>query len=179
MKHKEQNVIKILLIVTFFCLSINLYCQKEIIGRYSSLMLYQEDYNYFDFNKNGIFEFHSGADLDGLTRAEWLNKLSSGDYPGIYDYYVRFGVNEMQHEQMAAHYRNIIQNMLAEFQPGLSQNIYEALAWVGLIGRGPIDSITGLPTNPTSAWSNLSQTERLTILNTISNFNNNGNEDCN
>ena len=63
MKHKEQNVIKILLIVTFFGLSINLYCQKEIIGRYSSLMLYQEHYNYFDFNKNGIFEFHSGADL--------------------------------------------------------------------------------------------------------------------
>ena len=60
---KEQNVIKLLLTVTFFCLSINLYCQKEIIGRYSSLMLYQEHYNYFDFNENGIFEYHSGADL--------------------------------------------------------------------------------------------------------------------
>jgi hypothetical protein len=63
MMHKEQNVIKLLLTVTFFCLSINLYCQKEIIGRYSSLMLYQEHYNYFDFNENGIFEYHSGADL--------------------------------------------------------------------------------------------------------------------
>tara|TARA_B110000240_G_C13446670_1_gene430636 strand:- start:57 stop:731 length:675 start_codon:yes stop_codon:yes gene_type:complete len=56
-------VIKLLLTVTFFCLSINLYCQKEIIGRYSSLMLYQEHYNYFDFNENGIFEYHSGACL--------------------------------------------------------------------------------------------------------------------
>ena len=63
MKHKEQNVIKFLLTVTFFCLSINLYCQKEIIGRYSSLMLYQEHYNYFDFNENGTFEYHSGASL--------------------------------------------------------------------------------------------------------------------
>lgn len=60
---KEQNVIKLLLTVTFFCLSNNLFCQTKIIGRYSSLMLYQEHYNYFDFNENGIFEYHSGASL--------------------------------------------------------------------------------------------------------------------
>ncbi|WP_157662393.1 hypothetical protein [Polaribacter sp. SA4-10] len=63
MMHKEQNVIKILLTVVVFCLSSNLYCQKKIIGRYSSLMAYQEHYNYFDFNENGIFEYHSGASL--------------------------------------------------------------------------------------------------------------------
>jgi len=61
--HKEQNVIKILLTVVVFYLSSNLYCQKKIIGKYSSLMGYQEYYNYFDFNKNGVFEYHSGADL--------------------------------------------------------------------------------------------------------------------
>ena len=107
----------------------------------------------------------NGGDLDGLTRAEWLNKLSSGDYPGIYDYYVRFGVNDMQHEQMSAHYRNIIQNMLAEFQPGLSQNIYEALAWVGLKG--------------TETWNALSNTEKTTINSTINTFNASGAEGCN
>lgn len=63
MKHKEQNVIKILLTVTVFCLSNYLYCQKKINGRYSSLMPNQEHYNYFDFNKNGTFEYHSGASL--------------------------------------------------------------------------------------------------------------------
>jgi hypothetical protein len=31
------------------------------------------------------------------------------------------------------HYRISIVNMLKEFQPGLSQGIYEALAWEGLI----------------------------------------------
>lgn len=60
---KEQNVIKILLTVVVFCLSNNFYCQKKIIGRYSSLMAHQEHYNYFDFNENGIFEYHSGASL--------------------------------------------------------------------------------------------------------------------
>lgn len=60
---KEQNVIKHIIIVTIFFLSNQLYCQKQIVGRYSSLMLNQEHYNYFDFNKNGIFEYHSGASL--------------------------------------------------------------------------------------------------------------------
>lgn len=60
---KEQNVIKLLLTLSFFCLSFKLYCQQEIDGKYSSLMLNQEHYNYFDFNKNGIFEYHAGADL--------------------------------------------------------------------------------------------------------------------
>jgi hypothetical protein len=40
----------------------------------------------------------------------------------------------MQHEQMAEHYRTSIVNMLKGFQPGLSQGLYEALAWEGLIG---------------------------------------------
>jgi len=60
---KEQNVIKFLLTVTIFCMSSHLYSQKQIIGKYSSLMLYQEHYNYFEFYKNGMFEYHSGASL--------------------------------------------------------------------------------------------------------------------
>jgi hypothetical protein len=44
-------------------MSSHLYSQKQIIGKYSSLMLYQEHYNYFEFYKNGMFEYHSGASL--------------------------------------------------------------------------------------------------------------------
>jgi len=60
---KRQNVFKSILLVLIFSLSGQLYCQKKIIGRYTSLMPNQEHYNYFDFNKNGIFEYHSGASL--------------------------------------------------------------------------------------------------------------------
>jgi len=107
----------------------------------------------------------NGGNLDGLTRTEWLNKLSNGDYPGIYDYYVRFGIDGMQHEQMAAHYRNIIENILIEFQPGLSQNIYEALAWVGL--------------QDTETWNALTSAQKAAINSTINTFNASGAEQCN
>lgn len=60
---KEQNAIKLLLTLSFFCFISYAYSQIEIEGRYSSLMPYQEYYNYFDFDKNGTFEYHSGADL--------------------------------------------------------------------------------------------------------------------
>ena len=39
-------------------------CQNRIVGRYSNLMPNQEYYNYFDFNVNGTFEYHSGASLE-------------------------------------------------------------------------------------------------------------------
>lgn len=98
---KEQNVIKLLLSVTLFCLSINLYCQKKIIGKYSSLMLYQGYYNSFDFNENEIFEYHSGADLgddkfgkghyqiknDSLILNYDLTKLKQESYFKIKKYY--------------------------------------------------------------------------------------------
>ena len=76
---KEQNVIKFILVICFFSLSIQLYCQKKIIGRYSSLMSYQEHYNYFDFNENGIFEYHSGASLgdDEFGKGHYLIKNDS------------------------------------------------------------------------------------------------------
>jgi hypothetical protein len=90
----------------------------------------------------------NGGDLEGLTEAQWDQKINS-DYGGIYDYYSRYGESGMQHEQMAEHYRISIVNMLKEFQPGLSQGIYEALAWEGLIG--------------TVAWDALSEAEQKSL----------------
>jgi hypothetical protein len=54
--------------------------------------------------------------------------------------------------------------MLKEFQPGLSQGIYEALAWEGLIG--------------TVAWDALSEPNK-NLQQIVVDFNNNGGEDCN
>ena len=107
----------------------------------------------------------NGGDLNGLTRSEWTSKLSNGDYPGIFDYYSRYGVNGMQHQQMAAHYISTISDYLSEFQPGLSQEAYNSLAWVGLKG--------------TTAWNSLTPSEKSTITNTINSFNSQGSENCN
>lgn len=107
----------------------------------------------------------NGGDLDGLTASEWTQKLSNGNYEGILDYYTRFGVNGMQHQQMAAHYRTTISDLLKEFQPGLSQNVYDSLAWVGL--------------KNTVSWNSLTTAEKNAINNTIDTFNSSGAENCN
>jgi hypothetical protein len=107
----------------------------------------------------------NGGSLNGLTLSEWTAKLSNGDYPGIFDYYTRYGINGMQHQQMAAHYITTISNMLEELQPGLSQNIYYSLAWGGL--------------QNTLAWAALSNSEKININNTINDFNEKGSENCN
>ena len=106
----------------------------------------------------------NGGDLNGLTRSQWTNKLSNGDYPGIFDYYSRYGVNGMQHEQMAAHYISTISSLLEEFQSGLSQDIYNSMAWEGL--------------KNTEAWFEL-KSDTLAIKEVIRNFNSQGSENCN
>ncbi|TDE00385.1 hypothetical protein [Flavobacterium sandaracinum] len=60
---KGQNVNKYLLYIVVVFSSNCMLCQKQIVGRYSSLMSNQEYYNYFDFNAKGTFEYHSGASL--------------------------------------------------------------------------------------------------------------------
>jgi hypothetical protein len=106
----------------------------------------------------------NGGDLNGLTKSEWTQKLSQGDYPGIFDYYSRYGVNGMQHQQMASHYISTISNYLEQFEPGLSSDIYTSLAWTGL--------------KNTVAWKEL-KSDTLNINNTIRNFNSQGSESCN
>lgn len=93
------------------------------------------------------------------------------DYPGLYDYYMRWKWNvpqgqspsSAQHEAMAQHYRDIIKQALEEFDNTHTDEIYEALAWTGL--------------QNTVAWNNLSQSERDNISQTIANFNSN-NPNC-
>ena len=60
-----------------------------------------------------------------------------------YDYYMRFHYDmengippgDPQHELMAAHYRDIIQDALEEFDDSFDEEIYETPAWVGLLGK--------------------------------------------
>ncbi|MEL0651712.1 hypothetical protein V6246_09790 [Algibacter sp. TI.3.09] len=87
------------------------------------------------------------------------------DYPGLYDYYMRWKWNvpqgqspsSAQHEAMAQHYRGIIKQALKEFDNSQTNEIYEALAWTGL--------------QNTVAWNNLTQTKRDSISQTIADFN--------
>jgi hypothetical protein len=86
------------------------------------------------------------------------------DYPGLYDYYMRWKWNipqgqspsSAQHEAMAQHYRGIIKQALEEFDNSQTDEIYEALAWTGL--------------QNTVAWNSLSQTERDNINQNVTTF---------
>lgn len=75
--------------------------------------------------------------------------LTEHNYPGLYDYYRRYGVNNMQHEQMAAHYRGVIVDLVKEYDNTLTNEQYQAIAWVGLKG--------------TVAWTQMSSLERKNI----------------
>ncbi len=90
--------------------------------------------------------------------------LNARDYPGIYDYYRRYGVNNMQHEQMAAHFRGIIKNFLKQIDGSITDVQAESMAWVGLQG--------------TVAWNNLGSTNQNNILNTYNNWYNSATHSC-
>ena len=91
--------------------------------------------------------------------------VSINDFPGIYDYYRRY-VKNWQHEQMAAHYRQTIVDILKEFDNNQHSNqFYNDLAWEGLQG--------------TTSWNELPGTEQTRIKNVISNFKSTGNKTCN
>ncbi|SEA77275.1 hypothetical protein, partial [Psychroflexus halocasei] len=106
------------------------------------------------------------------------------DFPGLQDYYTRWWLDtngqsptNVQHELMAQHYRETISSFLMQFDNSLTQDQADALAWAGLMGNGLIDESTGLPVNTTVAWSNVSQSQRLIILNRYQSFINN-NPNC-
>ncbi|MFD0991675.1 hypothetical protein ACFQ1U_00510, partial [Tenacibaculum geojense] len=115
------------------------------------------------------------------TDEEWRNFIINlrNNFEGIYDYYLRWRWNvpagqtpsDAQHEAMAQHYRDIIKQTLMEYDANQTDATYEALAWTGLMGSGTFDSTTGLYSNSTVAWTNLSQQERLNIITTINTFN--------
>lgn len=99
------------------------------------------------------------------------------DYPGLYDYYMRWKWNlpqtpsSAQHEAMAQHYRDIIKQALEEYDGTQTEMTYNALSWIGLMGSGTFNETTGLYSNSKQAWRNLNQTERLNIINTQNVFN--------
>jgi len=118
------------------------------------------------------------ADQGAIPWSKQFIESMRNDYPGLHDYYMRYYFNmpygipsgDPQHEVMAQHYRGIIIDVLMEYDNSYSNNIYEALSWVGLMGSGPVNQSTGLPPNPTVAWENLSQQERLSIINVYNDF---------
>ena len=91
------------------------------------------------------------------------SKVSINDFPGIYDYYRRH--KDWQHEQMAAHYIEVISDIVSEFDNNNhSRQFYEDIAWEGL--------------HKTSSWNSLSSNERSRILKKIENLKNSGNKIC-
>jgi len=116
------------------------------------------------------------ANSNGNINVSNLNtRLQNNDYPGMLDYYTRYGINGFQHQQMARHYRESIGRVLQEFDTGIAipQNqapnqLYMDLAWEGLNHS----NING--------WNNsISQEERDRIDNVIADYiNNNKNQNC-
>lgn len=60
---KEQNATKYLCITFFLLIMPIAYCQNGLNGKYSNLAENQMNYNYYLFDSNGIFEYHSGSDI--------------------------------------------------------------------------------------------------------------------
>ena len=57
---KEQNVIKIYLVIFLLC-ALKSFGQEKIQGKYSIPIIFA--YKYYDFKDSNIFEYHAGADL--------------------------------------------------------------------------------------------------------------------
>ncbi|MGB3592105.1 MAG: hypothetical protein WBA16_10515 [Nonlabens sp.] len=119
-------------------------------------------------------------------------------FPGLHDNYTRYWLNipfgqtigDVQHELMANHYISTIKNMLENFDARLSPLQSEALAWSGLKAdtnrsiAAFLDSNTGLIVDlagnniSTTAWSNLSSSERVQFNNTLLQYISNQNILC-
>lgn len=85
-----------------------------------------------------------------------VENVKETDYPGIYDYYRRY-IKQWQHELMAEHYVEKISKVLKSFDGGYEDDeVYEALAWVGL--KGYRDGAGNFLEY--TAWKNLSSSEQ-------------------
>lgn len=89
-----------------------------------------------------------------MTDSQWKNHLNNmqNNFPGLYDYFVRYQLNTLnpspfQHQQMAQHYREIIKNVLKQYDNNQhNEDFYNAISWIGL--------------KDTVAWNNLTQNEK-------------------
>ena len=105
------------------------------------------------------------------------NQISINDFPGIYDYYRRY-IKNWQHQQMAAHYIDLMGKMLKEFDGSrMSDQYYKDISWNGLYMIN--DKNNHGTYIYTVAFNELSPTEKTRILNNIKNLKENGNKDCN
>lgn len=96
-------------------------------------------------------------------------------YYTMYRYEIPLGgsPSEPQHEYMAQLSRDIIIQTMKQYDSTQSTDVYNALAWIGLMGTGDINYNTGLPPQPTAAWAAIPQVQRLNILNLYNNYKNN------
>lgn len=91
--------------------------------------------------------------------------LTPANFPGLFDYYTRYGPQEGDHQLMAAHYIDVLATGLSEYDNNLhNRSFYEAIAWEGLIG--------------TTVWNSKLESEKKTILTTITDFIQNGSKQC-
>ncbi|MFE3869588.1 hypothetical protein ACFX5E_16115 [Flavobacterium sp. LS2P90] len=94
------------------------------------------------------------------------NEKEIAHYYMMYRYEIPLGgsPSEPQHEYMAQLSRNIITDVMKQFDSSQSVDVYNALAWIGLMGEGEPNPLTGLPPQPTAAWAAIPQVERVKIL---------------
>lgn len=121
------------------------------------------------------------VNVNKMTDAQWqvyINNLKN-NFPSLFDYYMRYTyvvpanqqISEPQHELMAQHYRQIIVQVLKQFDKNAhSDQFYNSLSWIGLIGEGIFNPTTALPSNPSVAWGKLPLSDRLNIKATYDNF---------
>lgn len=84
-----------------------------------------------------------------INTNEITQKMLSHNYPGLFDYYVRYtkGNTDAQHNLMAASYVTIIVNFLKQINGTKYSDLeYKTIVWLDFKG--------------TTAWNNLTQTER-------------------
>ncbi|WP_325261048.1 hypothetical protein [Flavobacterium sp.] len=123
------------------------------------------------------------VNINNMTDSQWQTYIHNlkNNFPGLFDYYMRYlysvpadqQISDTQHELMAQHYRQIIIQVLKQYDNNQhSDEFYNALAWIGLMGEGEIevDSVTGLPPVPSVAWKNVPLDQRLQILSIYKNF---------
>lgn len=109
--------------------------------------------------------------------AEFIESIRN-DEPQIAEYYTRYwydipiggAISDPQHEYMAQLSINTIKDILKQYDNTQSEDVYTAIAWSGLMGKGEPNKMTGLPPQPTAAWVNVPQEERVRLNNIYNNF---------
>ena len=88
-------------------------------------------------------------------------------YPDMYTRWQAYGfenIGTFQHGEMTDYYRTTMKDILKNIYPGLSDSMYDAATWGGLMS--------------TSAWNALPQSEKDSIINTIKDLRNSSNGNC-